>query len=106
MKKTLGIGLVTVAIALAVWFAYTNNWFLRNGPNNLPTAEERARMAEIDEISASIAPDAKPGVGVVPVGSKPVTPPPTLSATSTDVASSSDEEVANSSRSVDDSSGE
>lgn len=65
------------------WYADSRGWFEDRGPTNLPTAEERARMEEIDRSSALPAPQAKAGVGVVPKGSTPPPPPPEIASTTT-----------------------
>jgi hypothetical protein len=86
MKKKLLVLLILSGVVFGVWYAYNAGWFQNTGPDNLPTAEERARMAEIDRTSATVAPDATPGVGVRPAGSTPQAPEPTetnLDATST-----------------------
>ncbi|MBP9749170.1 MAG: hypothetical protein KBD21_00295 [Candidatus Pacebacteria bacterium] len=76
---------VIAAGALGFWYAKNKGWFEDRGPNNLPTAEERARMEEIDRTSSMVAPDALPGVGVVPKGSTPPPAPVVPSASSTSV---------------------
>ncbi len=68
--------------AVGYWYADHRGWFEDRGPTNLPTAEERARMEEIERSSALPAPQAKAGVGVVPKGSTPP-PPPQEAASST-----------------------
>jgi hypothetical protein len=77
MKKIVLI-LITIAIlgALGYWYADYRGWLDNYGPDNLPTAEERVRMQQVEESASQIAPNAKAGAGVVPKGSKPIAPPP------------------------------
>jgi hypothetical protein len=82
MKKYLIVTFVLAVLGAAgYWYADYRGWINRYGPDNLPTAEERQRMAEIEKTSATIAPNAVPGAGVRPKGSLPPTPPPTPTAT-------------------------
>lgn len=86
MNKNLVIVLgliVFVGVGYGVYFFFTRDDF---GPTNLPTPEERARMKEIEQTSAQVAPDAKPGIGVRPPGSIPKAPV----STSTEEATSTD----------------
>ncbi len=87
----MGVGVAVLAIGGAYWYADYRGWFNNYGPDNLPTAEERARMQEIERTSATVAPNAKAGVGVVPRGSTPPPPPaPELTASSTEEDTSSE----------------
>jgi len=71
MKIVLTI-LLLVAIGGAVyWYGSGAGWFQDDGVTNPPTAEELERIRAIEESSAQQDPNAKAGIGVVPVGSKP-----------------------------------
>ena len=83
-RKTLLITVVVVAVAGAgAWYAVRAGLFTDDTPTRPPTAEELRRMDEIEKSSATIAPNAKAGAGVVPPGTMPRTPEPTPDATST-----------------------
>ncbi len=88
MKKYLTLGVIITLLASAgYWYADYRGWINRYGPDNLPTAEERQRMAEVERSSSQIAPNAVPGAGVRPKGSlppkQPETPASSIDATTT-----------------------
>ena len=62
-----------VVLGVGVWYVIQTR-SQDTGPTNLPTADERERMREIEESSSQIAPNAKKGVGVVPPGTMPPIP--------------------------------
>lgn len=72
MKKTLiTIGVLAVIGGVGYWYADYRGWLNNFGPDNLPTAEERQRMEEVERSSAQRAPNAKPGAGVFLKGTLP-----------------------------------
>jgi len=80
----LGVGIAGL-LGLGYWAVTQSGWFDGSAvPSNLPTAEERKRMQEIEISSSQIAPNAKAGAGVRPVGSLPKEPEPTEVSTSTE----------------------
>jgi hypothetical protein len=87
MKRLVAVGVVVLALVVAVWYGVRASWFGGDElPNNPPTADELERIQEIERTSSEISPTAVPGAGVVPPGTpvpEPVTPP-TTEATSTD----------------------
>jgi hypothetical protein len=87
MKRRWVFTAVALVLAGALyWYADYRGWLDNYGPDNLPTAEERERMRQVEESASQIAPNAKAGAGVVPRGSKP-TAPPEVPATSTSATS-------------------
>ena len=74
-RKVLILALVILLGGASVY------WFLIQGDPeqeiemNLPTASELERMEEIGRSTNQVAPDARPGVGVLPPGSTPVAEP-------------------------------
>ena len=82
MKKTFIAIVFLLIIGAGYWFLIRPN-LGDSGPNNLPTAEEKKRIKDIEESSSQIAPNAVPGAGVRPVGSLPKTPEPTTESTTT-----------------------
>jgi len=70
----LGVG-IAILLGAGYWVAMKSGWFDDNAiPSNLPTAEDRERMRAIETSSSQIAPNAKAGAGVRPVGSLPKEP--------------------------------
>jgi hypothetical protein len=83
--------LVLIALGGAVyWYGAGAGWFVGDGVTRPPTADELERMRAVEESSSQVAPDAKAGIGVVPVGSKPE---PAPEPTPENVATTSDEEL-------------
>lgn len=87
--------LVLIIAALgyaAYWIADRQGWLRGGVPQRLPTAEERARMEQVEESSNTVAPDAIPGAGVRPRGTLP--PQESLSpATTTDETTRAEEPI-------------
>jgi len=73
MKKKSLIAVVILVLlgGAGYWYANYMGWLSNYGPDNLPTAEERQRMQEVERSSSQIAPNAVPGAGVRPKGSLP-----------------------------------
>jgi len=80
----LGVGIAGL-LGFGYWVVVQSGWFDSSTvPSNLPTADERKRMQEIETSSSQIAPNAKAGAGVRPVGSLPKEPEPAQESTSTE----------------------
>jgi hypothetical protein len=73
------------------WFAVQQGWLLPPIPTRPPTAEERARMEQVEDVASQQAPDAVPGAGVRPRGTLPPQTVPPATGTSTETGEATDE---------------
>lgn len=73
-RVRLFLAVVGVTLGIALWYAYEYYQSQSPRPDNLPTAEEWERIRAVEKSGSQIAPNATPGVGVVPPGSKPPEP--------------------------------
>lgn len=89
MKYLLGIIILLVVLGGGWYFADSQGLFQTKPEMGEPTAEERARMSEIEQESNVQANDAVPGIGVRLQGD---TPPPSEPASSTATTTDSTEE--------------
>jgi len=90
----LGVGIAGLLGFGGYWAVTQSGWFDSSAvPSNLPTAEERKRMQEIETSSSQIAPNAKAGAGVRPVGSLPKEPEPVLPASTSTENTTTDSET-------------
>jgi len=77
MKAIVNTVLVLLVLGAGVWwYGARAGWFVNHSPTNPPTAEELERIEEIERSSSQIAPNAKPGAGVLPSGGTPRTQEP------------------------------
>jgi hypothetical protein len=85
--RILGVLVVLAALGYGgYWFAVQQGWLLPPIPTRPPTAEERARMEQVEEVASQQAPDAVPGAGVRPRGTLPPQTPPVTSTENTEEA--------------------